>query len=56
MATAFGDRARIKILPRAGHANLVRDAEVTWRSEVRQFLAQKVTPRRPLISDLRPLP
>ncbi len=54
MAAAFGDRARIKLLTGAGHANLVRDAEAAWRSEVRQFLAQKVAPKN-LTSDLRPL-
>jgi pimeloyl-ACP methyl ester carboxylesterase len=42
IAAACGDRATLRILPRCGHAFLVRDAEDTWRSEVRQFLAQKV--------------
>jgi pimeloyl-ACP methyl ester carboxylesterase len=50
MAAAFGDRASIKILPGAGHANLVRDAEAVWRSEVRRFLAQQVSPRKVLSS------
>ncbi len=42
IAAAFGERATVKILPNCGHANLARDGEPVWRSEVREFLAEKV--------------
>ena len=46
MAAAFGDRATFQFLPNCGHSWLVRDGEPTWRSLVREFLAQKVAGNR----------
>lgn len=43
MAAALGDRATFQLLPDCGHSYIVRDGQATWRSLVRQFLAQKVT-------------
>lgn len=41
-AKVFGDRATLQLLPKTGHAWLVRDAPELWRSSVRGFLAQKL--------------
>ena len=39
-AKAFGDRATFRLLPKAGHAWLARDAPELWRRSVRSFLAE----------------
>lgn len=41
MASSFGERATSLIFPNCGHAFLVRDAEVSWRANVRRFLDEK---------------
>lgn len=44
-AKVFGDRATFQLLPKAGHAWLIRDAPEQWRRSVRGFLDQRVFTR-----------
>jgi len=41
-AKVFGDRATFQLLPKTGHAWLIRDAPELWRRSVRGFLDQRV--------------
>lgn len=41
-AKVFGERGTFQMLPKSGHAWLVRDASELWRLKVRNFLAERL--------------
>lgn len=54
IAATLQDRVTFRMLPRCGHAYLVRDGEQQWKAEVRQFLAQKVPAPSKVTASRRP--